>query len=247
MKALVLTCDHYHALTEHMIRAYERLWPNHPFTYYVPYQEQQALRNTGITSPTQMIQTPADIRSTVLQLLSGIEDDEWIYWCIDDKYPIRLNIKALENIIKYLPISRPDEVSGIAFIRCRRWLKKQYILPESIRLTRRSIVQPYGLECMRRRDYSHIWIHQFLRASVIRDLFLSLPETIPQAKTLDSLKNQLTLPEQQKLFVTRFSNAVFGESTTEGKLTENLIRSIKKQGYPIPKNFPTSTKSIVIK
>jgi hypothetical protein len=33
MKAIVLTCDRYRALTEHMIRKYEELWPDHPFVF----------------------------------------------------------------------------------------------------------------------------------------------------------------------------------------------------------------------
>src|SRR5438046_9676836 len=38
MKAIVLTCDRFRAITEHMIRQYETLWPDHPFVFRVPYQ-----------------------------------------------------------------------------------------------------------------------------------------------------------------------------------------------------------------
>ena len=39
MKALVLTCDRYRVMTEHMILQYERLWPDHPFQFRIPWQE----------------------------------------------------------------------------------------------------------------------------------------------------------------------------------------------------------------
>src|SRR5437016_2587497 len=41
MKAIVLTCDRYRAVTEHMILQYEKLWPDHPFVFRVPYQKLQ--------------------------------------------------------------------------------------------------------------------------------------------------------------------------------------------------------------
>src|SRR5262245_11358604 len=31
IKAIVLTCDRFRAITRHLILKYERLWPDHPF------------------------------------------------------------------------------------------------------------------------------------------------------------------------------------------------------------------------
>src|SRR6187397_1047533 len=39
IKAIVLTCDRFRAITRHLILKYERLWPDHPFIFHVPYQE----------------------------------------------------------------------------------------------------------------------------------------------------------------------------------------------------------------
>src|SRR3954454_5179235 len=39
IKAIVLTCDRFRAITRHLILKYERLWPDHPFIFQVPYQE----------------------------------------------------------------------------------------------------------------------------------------------------------------------------------------------------------------
>ncbi len=39
MKALVLTYDRNHFVTDHMIATYNKHWPDHPFTFYIPYQE----------------------------------------------------------------------------------------------------------------------------------------------------------------------------------------------------------------
>ena len=38
MKAVVLTYDANHFLTDHMIDCYQSLWPSNPFQFLVPYQ-----------------------------------------------------------------------------------------------------------------------------------------------------------------------------------------------------------------
>src|SRR5205809_71793 len=35
IKAIVLTCDRWRAITRHVILKYERLWPGHPFVFHV--------------------------------------------------------------------------------------------------------------------------------------------------------------------------------------------------------------------
>ena len=86
IKAIVLTCDRFRAITRHLILKYERLWPDHPFVFHVPYQE---LRGTD-TDRIKYHAAPEDIKGTILHLLADIDDEEWIYWCVDDKYPIQL-------------------------------------------------------------------------------------------------------------------------------------------------------------
>jgi len=84
IRAIVLTCDRYRAVTEHMIFQYDRLWPDHPFVFHVPYQELGGVD----TEQVKYFPTPSDIKGTVLRLLTQIDEEEWIYWCVDDKYPL---------------------------------------------------------------------------------------------------------------------------------------------------------------
>ena len=42
------------------------------------------------TERVKYLTAPSDIKGTVLHLLTEIDDEEWIYWCVDDKYPIQL-------------------------------------------------------------------------------------------------------------------------------------------------------------
>src|SRR5437667_5709302 len=95
MKAIVLTCDRYRAITEHMILQYERLWPDHPFVFHIPYQNIAGVE----TERAKYFRTPEALKATVLQLLAGLDDEEWIYWCVDDKYPIAFDTKKITQLI----------------------------------------------------------------------------------------------------------------------------------------------------
>ena len=71
IKAIVLTCDRYRAITRHVIFQYDQLWPDHPFVFHIPYQE---LGGTD-TQRVKYFTSPSDIKGTVLHLLAEIDDE----------------------------------------------------------------------------------------------------------------------------------------------------------------------------
>src|SRR5947207_15296596 len=86
IRAIVLTCDRWRAITRHLILKYERLWPDQPFIFHVPYQELP-----GSDTDRIKYHPPHEhIKGTILHLLADIDDEEWIYCGVDDKYPIQL-------------------------------------------------------------------------------------------------------------------------------------------------------------
>src|SRR5439155_26127859 len=95
IRTIVLTCDRYRATTEHMIFQYDRLWPDHPFVFQVPYQE---LGGTD-TDRIKYLTGPSHVKGTVLHILGEIDDEEWIYWCIDVKYLIKLVAGKIASLI----------------------------------------------------------------------------------------------------------------------------------------------------
>jgi len=109
IKAIVLTCDRYRAITEHMIFQYDRLWPGHPFVFHVPYQELDGVD----TEQVKYLTAPSDIKGTVLHLLTDIDDEEWIYWCVDDKYPIQLVTDKIGTLISHA--MRSPEVDAAVY------------------------------------------------------------------------------------------------------------------------------------
>jgi hypothetical protein len=226
MKAIVLTCDRYRAITEHMILQYERLWPDHPFVFRIPYQQ---IGGTD-TQRTNYRKTPEAIKATVLHLLADVDDEEWIYWCVDDKYPVRLVTEKITDLITRA-ISSP-EMSGLLFCRCRITLDspKLALYPEEI-------INPSGDIYFERKAWYLIWIHQLLKAKVLRHLFTQLPDRIPSAKEMDQLKDDIVKPSELRLFVTKENFAVFGESTSRGLITQNCYESMVASNIELPAWF----------
>lgn len=223
--AIVLTCDRYHPLTEHMIMRYGAEWPSHPFTFHVPYQEQR-IEGTRI-APRQ---TPKAIRATVLELLDEFDSEAWVYWCIDDKYPIRLLQPSVTHIAEAVVAEQLPWADGLIFCRCRKLLLSEHLCDE----TRAG---PNGVVLLRRKDYSQFWIHQFLRVKVIRHVFQQFPESIPQAKAMDAMLSRIKLPDDHRLYVVETNLAVFGESTIRGRVSGNCAASLRSHGLGVPPAF----------
>jgi hypothetical protein len=226
IKAIVLTCDRYRAVTEHMIFQYDRLWPDHPFVFHIPYQELGGVD----TEKVKYLPAPSDIKGTVLHLLTEIDEEEWIYWCVDDKYPIQLVTDKISSLISHA--MRSPGVDGLLFCRSRATLNNP-----KLTLYPCKVKNPFGDVYLQRKAWFQIWIHQILRAKVLRHLFTHLPDHIPSAKAMDELKNDVPKLPEHRLFVTKQNFAVFGESTSRGVITQNCYESMVAAGIEMPEWF----------
>lgn len=231
IKAIVLTCDRYRVFTDHMILRYETLWPNHPFVFHIPYQE---LPPSMDADRVRYIHSPGDIRGTVRSLLQGLDEDEMVYWCIDDKYPMDLDTEKIGQLHDELLSDGLPDIDGLLFCRCRgMWKKKN--------LTGRRLTDAEGNLFLERNNYSQIWIHQYLRVKVIRHLFDSFPERITRAKEMDQLIGKSKKPGHHRIFITDENFGMFGESVTRGKITSNCMQSLRAYQLQPPVWTATAT------
>ena len=95
----------------------------------------------------------------------------------------------------------------------------------------------FGDVYLERKGWWQIWIHQIMRAKVLRHLFKHLPDHIPNAKEMDDLKDDVPKLPEHRLFVTEKNYAVFGESTRRGMITQNCYESIVDSGIELPEWF----------
>lgn len=223
MKAIVLTYDRNRTITDHMILKYDEIWPDHPFRFRIPYQDLIGQDD----DLHEFVKTPKDIKNTILTLLQDLDDKEWIYWCIDDKYPEQLNIEKIKNV--YNGLNNQPLGSADAVLFC---LKKDFLLHRVHK--KQFISDPKGNFYYKRKSYANFWIHQFARVQVIRKAFERFPDDIPNAKFMDTVIKNLQVPFDQNLYCTSESLAFFGESSSAGALTANCFESMKKRNLKIP-------------
>jgi hypothetical protein len=235
MKAIVLTCDRYRAVTEHMVYKYEQLWPDHPFVFRIPYQQ----LGGRATARSEYVKTSPNIRETVLQLIADLDDEEWIYWCVDDKYPIQLVLEKIQQFMTDLP--HWDSMSGLLFCRCKALLRRpdETLYPKEWR-------NSFGEIYLERTAWNQIWIHQLLKVKVLRYLFSQMPAEIDSAKQMDHLLGTIPKPADLRLYVTMNNFAVFGESTHKGTINQNCYESITKTQIELPKWFRRPNGKYVI-
>jgi hypothetical protein len=231
--AIVLSYDRNRAITDHMIDCYRHLWPDNPFVFHIPYQQLW-----GNSKNRVLIKSPEAIKASVLLLIKNMDDDDWVYWCIDDKYPIKLDIKIMEVICEWITKGSNPNVSGILLCRARNLLLSKNLTGERIEL--------FGHSFLERKNYHQIWIHQFLRAKVIRSMFKNFPDIISKAGDMDAFKNAQTKDSNHKIYVIEKNRAVFGESTINNKITKNCLLSMKNRKIDIPEWFKEAHSKVVI-
>ena len=242
MKALVLTFDKYRPFAEHMIMCYEELWPNNPFIFRIPYQSEEVKDyfEMKFGSKVEMIKSPSGIVDTMFALSDDLDENDWVYWCMDDRYPIAINIEEVEKCYHFIESENGAGISGLMFCNNPRlWLPENcYWHQDRIKTNEK---QTY----YRRKNYTMIWNHQFLRVKVVRTFFNLFPRVMKQAKEMDYIKDNAILPDDQKLYVLDHNIAVYGESTNRGVMMKNCVESFLDKGLKIPEGFKTSDQVII--
>ena len=235
MKAIVLSCDRNRALAAHTLMTYQKLWPDHPFTFRVPYQHDRSFPSgLGEIEP---IRTPLPIRETVLRLLDDLPDEEWVLWCIDDKFLIEINAEVASHLVSWARNHADPTVTGLLFCRCRGMCGPPHVTRTAVASTSR------GVRLLKRFDFNQIWLHQLLRVGVLRDLFAGFPDRHFRAIEMDTFTQQganaKKLPPQQTIYVTQQNFLVLGESLRNGRLTQTCIDSLSRHGCDVPAGFDT--------
>ncbi len=224
MKALVLTFDKNRAITEHMIFKYNQIWPDHPFVFRVPYQENKQI---SVPGQVEYKKSSPDIKSTLLSLIEDLPDEEWIYWCIDDKYPVKMDIQKVKELLTFVQKNQPAEISGFLFCRRSVIWKENY-------LTGGMMVDDFDNKYLEKTDYRNIWIHQFLKVKVLRFMFQSFPDDIHTARLMDEFIRAIKKPADHQIFISEKNRAIFEESTSQGYITLNCYESMLENGLPLP-------------
>ena len=211
-----------------MLAAYDELWPDHSLEFLVPYQSDSRTRPQVRRSRMTFVRTGDSFQETMLGLLKGMGQEDWVYFCVDDKFPTRLNVPPMSQVMRAVLEGHDelDEIAGLAFTRARSSLRWPGI---SITGT-----QCFGQRAYQRAEMSNFWFHQLFRVKVLRAYFQSLP-IIQAPKEMDG--HGKTLQLGLRFLTTQRHNLSLAESTTRGRITTGAMRSLNARGIEIESQF----------
>lgn len=225
--AIVLTYDNNTIYVDNLLCRISKLWPKSRLVYRIPYNKFRPdfLKKKYTELELEFIKTPPDIKGTVLSLIEGFPDDEWIFWCIDDKFMIDIKEPQVQKIHDWLIGLEDVKICGVSFARVRRLLDDQNVdCADNINIHSE-------INLIRRLRFQHqFWIPQFFRIKVLRKVFESFPDYDFQAKMMDTFIDEFALDPTYKFYVTEKNMVVFGESASRGEATRSLARSLEYCG-----------------
>jgi len=112
VKGIVLSFDPHLEIANLLVETYNQLWPDCRFQFRIPFTDRDP-RAIFRAQNVEFISTPPDIRSTVKSLLCDLPEHEFVFWCIDDRYPIEIFEPAVLRAVRDFASDAGGDVDSI--------------------------------------------------------------------------------------------------------------------------------------
>jgi hypothetical protein len=112
VKGIVLSFDPHLEIANLIVETYNQLWPDCRFQFRIPFTDRDP-RAIFRAQNVEFISTPPDIRSTVKSLLCDLPEHEFVFWCIDDRYPIEIFELAVLRAVRDFASDASGDVDSI--------------------------------------------------------------------------------------------------------------------------------------
>ena len=174
MKAIVLTYDPQVGFAELLYKMYMEKWPNCPLTFRIPWNNHK--HSYFLSKPNvELIQCGTPIRDTMHALLGDIDSEQFVYWCIDDRFPkIIRRPQELSNLHDYLSVS--GKSYDFDAVKVCHWFGRK----NSQEKIKNSIKSNYSRHLLGNTYQLHVknlqwgyYHHQFCKVKYLKKLFLS--------------------------------------------------------------------------
>ena len=241
MKAIVLSCDKYHPMTNHMILTYQKLWPSNKLKFLVPWNEEKpkSMVEKFGSSKVELVNTPIEFKKTISGLLENIDDNEWIFWASDDTYLMEINEDKANKTHSF--VESLDDISkiGVTF---------GYIRAVPMNSDSNQFIEYDDLKFIKRTYLTNQWAHQYWRAWVLKYMFDCIEEAPKyQAKAMDGMLSSdnkfWDILERGDMYTLNNNAAIWGESTVRGKMAKSCYESFNSYGLEIPTSFELTNVS----
>jgi len=241
MKAIVQSCDRYHSMAQNMLVQYEKLWPSNPFTFRVPWNEKypEVIENQ-FGSKIELINAGIKFKQTFHALTKDLDDNDWVYWCIDDRYLISIEEGEANQVLNFVESIKNPNIINVCFHFVR------YIKDSANCIQREgSGVEIYfeNLRFIQHKSFINNWLHQFFRVKALREFWRHIEEP-PQYQAIQM--DYSTKPLNGISLTLDHNISRYGESTEGGTITKNCQNSCIENNISIPKIFLSKKQKTII-
>ena len=118
MKALILTYDKQFGLAQLVIKKYHNFGIE-CLDFFVPINDEDTSRFFDFSKKITCIKSESDILSTMRNLIDQCDDNEWIYWSIDDRFPVGVNLTLFDKVFNSIISGQFDFAQGVKLINWR--------------------------------------------------------------------------------------------------------------------------------
>lgn len=237
MKAIVLSFDDQLEIANFVVESYNRLWPGCPLTFRIPYTERDP-RSLFTARNIEPIPTLRAIRPTIEGLLRGVPDDEFVYWCIDDRYPIFMyDLETIAAIQRSLE-DTACEIDAVRITAPFRPERNEHTFVLGDEQTINGVT--FRRLCGRNFGF---YMPQFVRVSVLRRYFLHSPLS-EQYSIREFHRWLLKAPIDYRIYMPDKFLIKLGEATIRGQITEACAAQMKSLGLKVPDVPVTSANRI---
>jgi hypothetical protein len=231
MKAIVLTYDKQVGLAELVIKSYLALWRECPFQFLVPRNDENGPHSEFLKTHrnVSIVGTPSSIRGTMSVLLDGLDDEAWIYWCIDDRYPVKIDQVRMQMVLEFIASGGAEHLNAIKLIH---WKETADSDRDDISIGDRTF----------QFQLPHLawgfWHHHFLKAKVLKEVFLASAQQgiadTPLALNAHIHKLPFGSVVENRVFPVGDPIIEFGETLVQGALLANAYEALVRYDCPVP-------------
>ncbi len=224
IKAVVLSYDPQIGLAELLVKKYKSLGLSGYFEFLIPINTDKSRFEDNLLDVTYVKCLP-DIISTMAALLDKCADDEWVFWAIDDRYPISLDKNLIKSIHHRITSGEFNNINGIKLLPWREQLCANTIDIEGVKFRRQKPVGMMGF-----------WHHQYVKAKVLKDAFINCNiEQLNDIRLFNRYYHkQEALPFLNDIYVPESTLIKLGEPLCVGELTKNGVKELELLNCKVP-------------
>lgn len=226
IKAIILTYDQQIGFAELVYKKYMELWPNCPFIFKVPFNNKNKCRSYNFfkeKNNTELIKSDVNIQKTMSILLKEFNEEEWIYWCIDDRYPIKIDVSILDGLSSLIKNNQLDNYNAVKlYNNCSLTNKEVNIFNNKF-----FIQKP--------KSMFGFWNHHFCKTKYIKYFFFNNYNKCLIKENGNKLFHNMNYVSMlENILVSKDNKIEFREPKTREKFFQTAKDDLKNYNCPIP-------------